>query len=102
MKRFLDLLQAVRRMDALADKADTGDHWVPPNIKGGGAWGGMLQQQHKRCGVDSSPKEAEAGWSAGEAAQRDVQAATPIGCFVGALETPLKSFQRRTYVRGSS
>lgn len=29
-------------------EVDTAEHWSPPKIKGGGAWGGMLQSQHRR------------------------------------------------------
>lgn len=29
-------------------EVDTAEHWSPPKIKGGGAWGGMLQAQHRR------------------------------------------------------
>ncbi|CAK9108471.1 UPF0051 protein slr0074 [Durusdinium trenchii] len=30
------------------DQSGTGEQWAPPKIQGGGAWGGMLQAQHKR------------------------------------------------------
>ena len=29
-------------------EVETGDHWSPPKVRGGGAWGGILQAQHRR------------------------------------------------------
>lgn len=29
-------------------EVETGEHWSPPKVRGGGAWGGILQAQHRR------------------------------------------------------